>query len=237
LIAEMSEERKTDDVASIAEDAQLAPLRILSPRRQTTGEGGHEDNDDETDDKTTDDRRIPVVLLLSTTWWDKWTAEEVGRWLTEVLEIKDVAIAQQFTANDVRGFRLPALNNDILKNDFGIKSVGVRLKILTEIANLPKLLAYYATREENKPKKLHVEIGYKVENVGEIDCLRSVFFCHFKLFARWTDRRVEVDACNCLLLRTITISIHAPPFHLFQLHPNAPGTLGRASELPKHRIW
>jgi hypothetical protein len=35
-----------------------------------------------------------------------------------------------------------------------------------------------------------VKIGYKIENVGEIDCLRSIFFAHFKLFLSWSDPKL-----------------------------------------------
>jgi hypothetical protein len=35
-----------------------------------------------------------------------------------------------------------------------------------------------------------VKVGYKIENIGEIDCLRSIFFAHFKLFVSWTDPKL-----------------------------------------------
>ena len=39
-----------------------------------------------------------------------------------------------------------------------------------------------------------VQLGYKVNSLGEVDCLRAVFFAHFKLFATWLDP--ELVGCS-----------------------------------------
>jgi hypothetical protein len=40
-----------------------------------------------------------------------------------------------------------------------------------------------------------VQVGYKVSALGEVDCLRAVFFAHFKLFATW----LEPELAGCSL--------------------------------------
>ena len=39
-----------------------------------------------------------------------------------------------------------------------------------------------------------VQVGYKVDALGEVDCLRAVFFAHFKVFATWVDP--ELVGCS-----------------------------------------
>ena len=39
--------------------------------------------------------------------------------------------------------------------------------------------------------QVNVEVGYKITHIGEIDCLRAVFFLSFKLFMRWQDLQMR----------------------------------------------
>jgi hypothetical protein len=47
-----------------------------------------------------------------------------------------------------------------------------------------------ASKAKIKEPKVKVKVGYKIENIGEIDCLRSIFFAHFKLFVSWSDPKL-----------------------------------------------
>ena len=63
-----------------------------------------------------------------------------------------------------------------------------------------------SAKPRRAPQELvDVQVGYKVDALGEVDCLRALFFAHFKIFATWTDPALR----ECSLYRAEQLHVHA----------------------------
>jgi hypothetical protein len=95
---------------------------------------------------------------------------------------------EAFNEHDIRGDILQDLTEMSLQS-IGVSSTGDRLRILRDIRALNSQATQQPPTKQKKKGSgpVKVLIGYKVESVGEVNCLHSIFFVHFKLFAKWTD--------------------------------------------------
>jgi hypothetical protein len=50
-----------------------------------------------------------------------------------------------------------------------------------------------------------VQVGYKIDELGEVDCIRSVFFAHFKVFGSW----LEPELAGCDLRQAQRVHVAA----------------------------
>ena len=50
-----------------------------------------------------------------------------------------------------------------------------------------------------------VQVGYKIDELGEVDCIRSIFFAHFKVFGSW----LEPELAGCDLRQAQRVDVAA----------------------------